>query len=43
MGPIGVITEQEIPWDPNSAYTFQSLESYQEAEKIAENKEEENK
>lgn len=26
MGPISVITEQEIPWDPNSAYTVKPLE-----------------
>lgn len=22
---IGVVTEQEIPWDPNSAFTFKTL------------------
>jgi hypothetical protein len=32
MGPVSVITEQEMPWDPNSAFTVKPLETEKEDE-----------
>lgn len=32
MGPVSVITEQEMPWDPNSAFTVKPLETEKDDE-----------
>lgn len=36
----GVVTEQEMPWDPNNAYTFTSVEESTDKKK-SDNKSEE--